>query len=98
MSLCRMSLAIAVLLAAPVAAQPRPRTLALVGGMLLDGYEVPPLHHAAILIEGERIAWVGRAADAKIPKDTTVIDTSGRTMLPGLMDLHAHLMILGHGN
>lgn len=84
--------------AASASAQPAPRRLALVGGMLLDGYEVPPLHHAAILIEGNRIVWVGRAADAKIPKDATVVDTSGRTMLPGLMDIHAHLMILGHGN
>lgn len=88
-----------VLLSATVAvAQPAPRRLALVGGMLLDGYEVPPLHHAAILIEGNRITWVGRAVDAKIPKDAAIIDTRGRTMLPGLMDLHAHLMILGHGN
>src|SRR3970282_554663 len=58
------------------------RKVALVGGMLLDGYEVPPLHHAAILIEGDRIVWVGRAADVKIPSDATVIDTSGRVMLP----------------
>jgi imidazolonepropionase-like amidohydrolase len=75
-----------------------PKTLALVGGMLLDGYEVPPLHHAAVVIEGNRIVQVGRAADVKIPPGATIIDTSGRTMLPGLMDLHAHLMILGHGN
>src|SRR6185503_14986181 len=72
--------------------------LALVGGMLLDGYEVPPVHHAAILIEDNKIVQVGRAADIKIPPDATVIDTSGRTMMPGLMDLHVHLMILGHGN
>jgi imidazolonepropionase-like amidohydrolase len=77
---------------------PTARTLALVGGMLLDGYEVPPLHHAAILVEGNKITWVGRAADAKIPPDATIIDTSGRTMMPGMMDLHAHLMLLGHGN
>ena len=31
------------------------KKLALVGGMLLDGYDVPPLHHAAVLIEGNRI-------------------------------------------
>ena len=78
-------------------AQPA-KKLALVGGMLLDGYEVPPLHHAAVLIEGNKIVQVGRAVDVKIPPDATVIDTSGRTMLPGLMDLHAHLMLLGHGN
>ena len=72
--------------------------LALVGGMLLDGYEVPPTHHAAVLIEGERIVRVGRASEISIPPDYEVIDTRGRTMLPGLIDLHAHLMILGHGD
>lgn len=94
--------AVAAVSASPVAQAPgpaRPGTkLALVGGMLLDGYEVPPLHHAAILIEGNRIVEVGRAADITIPPDATVIDTSGRTMMPGMMDLHAHLMLLGHGN
>ena len=102
-------LAVAAIVAATTsvgAQQPRATTpsnqpakkLALVGGMLLDGYEVPPIHHAAIVIEGNKIVDVGRAADVKIPPDATVIDTSGRTMLPGLMDLHAHLMLLGHGD
>ena len=77
---------------------PGPKKLALVGGMLLDGYDVPPIHHAAVLIEGNRIVQVGRAADITIPPDATVIDTSGRTMMPGMMDLHAHLMLIGHGN
>lgn len=77
---------------------PSPVRLALVGGMLLDGYEAPPIHHAAVLIEGDRIVWVGKAADAKIPPDATVVDTSGRVMLPGLIDLHVHLKNLGHGN
>src|SRR5215211_1564245 len=72
--------------------------LALVGGMLIDGYAVPPLHHAAIVIEDNRIVAVGPAAGIQIPADATVIDTSGRTMLPGLIEAHAHLDILGHGN
>lgn len=72
--------------------------LALVGGMLLDGYEVPPVHHAAILIEGNEIVAVGRAADMEIPADYTIIDTSGRTMLPGLIEAHAHLALIGHGS
>ena len=84
----------ALLLAASAGAQDR---LALVGGMLLDGYDVPPLHHAAVLIEGDRIVAVGRAAELEIPPDTEVVDTSGRVMIPGMMDLHAHLAVLGHG-
>ncbi len=78
-------------------AQPE-RKVALVGGMLLDGYEGPPLHHAAVLIEGNRIVQVGRAGEVTIPPDAEVIDTSGRVMMPGLIDLHVHLQILGHGD
>lgn len=75
----------------------RPDKLALVGGMLLDGYEAPPIHHAAVVIEGDRITAVGPASEVEIPPGTRIINTSGRTMLPGLIDLHVHLMILGHG-
>ena len=82
-------------LAAPAAAQDK---LALVGGMLLDGYEVPPVHHAAVVIEGNRIVAVGPAAEIEIPPDAEVIDTSGRVMMPGMIELHAHLAVLGHGD
>ena len=36
-----------------------PKHLALVGGMLLTGYEVPPIHHAAVVIEGNTIVQAG---------------------------------------
>jgi imidazolonepropionase-like amidohydrolase len=85
----------------PVAQQPAApaaKKLALVGGMLLTGYEVPPVHHAAVVIEGNKIAAVGPASEVKIPADATVVDTSGRVMLPGLIETHGHLVVLGHGN
>ena len=75
-----------------------PRRVALVGGMLLTGYEVPPIHHAAVLIEGDKIVAAGPASEIKIPADATVIDTSGRVMLPGLIETHGHLVVLGHGS
>lgn len=74
------------------------KKLALVGGMLLDGYDIPPLHHATILIEGNRIVKVGRLGEVAVPPDAQVIDTSGRVMMPGLIDAHVHLQILGHGD
>ncbi len=82
---------------APQNAGPK-KHLALVGGMLIDGYEVPPVHHAAILIEDDKIIEAGPASEVKIPADATVIDTSGRVMMPGLIEEHAHLSILGHGD
>ena len=80
-----------------VSAQQRSNKIALVGGMLLDGYEGVPIHHAAVVIEGNRITAVGPASEIDIPNDAEVISTAGLTMLPGIIDLHAHLMILGHG-
>jgi len=74
------------------------KKLALVGGMLLTGYETPPIHHAAVLISGNRIVAAGPASDITVPADATLIDTSGRTMMPGLIEAHAHLVILGHGD
>ncbi|HJZ72731.1 MAG TPA: amidohydrolase family protein [Vicinamibacterales bacterium] len=88
--------AILALTAAPHAQAPKP--VALVGGMLLTGYEVPPIHHATVLIEGTRIAQAGPSSEVKVPADATVIDTTGRTMLPGLIETHGHLIVLGHGS
>ncbi len=78
------------------AAQDHP--IALVGGMLVDGYEAGPLHHAAVIVEDGRITAVGAAKDVAIPEGAVVIDTSGQTMMPGLMDLHMHLDLIGHGD
>lgn len=83
---------------APSAQQAPKGKLALVGGMLITGLDEPPIHHAAVVIEGNRILAAGRASETSVPPDADVIDTSGRAMLPGLIDLHVHLIILGHGD
>ncbi|MGY8777647.1 MAG: amidohydrolase family protein [Longimicrobiales bacterium] len=80
-------------MADPISAQ----HVALVGGMLIDGYEAPPVHNATVLIEGDRIVAVGPSSQIEIPAGAEVIDTRGMTMLPGLIDLHVHTMFLGHG-
>ncbi len=93
-----LALALAVFAAPPAPAQAQERTLALVGGMLLDGHDGPPLHHASVVIENEKIVAVGPMSEVKVPEGATVVDTRGRVMLPGLIDLHVHLIILGHGD
>lgn len=74
------------------------RVVALVGGMLLDGYEAPPIHRAAVLIRGDRIVEAGPAEQVEVPANARVIDTGGQTMLPGLIDAHVHFDLLGHGS
>jgi imidazolonepropionase-like amidohydrolase len=90
-------LACSAVFAAGAAAEPVSR-LALVGGMLLDGSGGAPIHHAAILIEHGRIFARGPASEVIIPAGTPVIDTSGETMMPGMIDVHAHLALVGHGD
>lgn len=46
-----------------------------------------------VVVEGERIAAVGPAAQLKPPAGAEVIDLPGTTLLPGLMDLHSHLFL-----
>ncbi|MEQ9463426.1 MAG: amidohydrolase family protein [Haliea sp.] len=80
--------AIAASLALPVAAE----TLALVGGVLIDGTGGPPVRGATVLIEDERILAVGKRAQVTVPEHATIIDASGKTIMPGLADMHVHLL------
>jgi imidazolonepropionase-like amidohydrolase len=87
-------------LAGPAAAQQaRPEAvLALVGGRLIDGYGGPPLENSIVLVRGNRIEAVGRQGEVQIPVNARVISSEGYTVLPGLMDMHVHLMLVGHGD
>ncbi|MDQ0869902.1 imidazolonepropionase [Arthrobacter sp. V1I9] len=51
------------------------------------------LRDAAVVIEGERISWIGAAADAPAADDA--VDAGGRAMLPGWVDSHTHLLFAG---
>jgi imidazolonepropionase-like amidohydrolase len=92
------SVCITAMLSVATPSAQAPRRMALVGGMLLTGYEVPPIHHAAVLVEGDRIVAAGPASEITIPAGATIVDTSGRVMLPGLIETHGHLVVLGHGS
>jgi len=71
---------------------------ALVGGRLIDGYGGPPLENSVILIDGDRIKTVGHVGEVAIPDGAEVISTEGMSVLPGLWDMHVHLMIVGHSD
>jgi imidazolonepropionase-like amidohydrolase len=75
-----------------------PKKVALVGGLLITGLDEPPIHHAVVLISGNRIVAVGPKSEVAIPADATVIDTSSLTMMPGLIDTHVHMVLVGHGD
>lgn len=51
------------------------------------------IQDAAVVMDGDRIAWAGRAADA--PPADTVYDARGRAAIPGFVDSHSHLVFAG---
>ncbi len=63
----------------------------ITGATLIDGTGAPPLDDAAVLIDGERIAAVGTRQEVTWPANSEVLDASGLTLMPGLIDCHDHL-------
>jgi len=68
----------------------RAQTLAIVGGTLIDGTGSAPVTDSAVLIEKGRIVAAGPRSFVRIPHGATKIDARGKTILPGLWDMHAH--------
>jgi len=76
----------------------RAQVKALVGGTLIDGFGGKPIRNSVVLIEGDRIKAVGTRAEVKIPDGTEIISTEGMSVMPGMWDMHVHLMINGHSD
>jgi imidazolonepropionase-like amidohydrolase len=68
-------------------------TFHLRGGTLLDGTGGDPLASASVVIEGDRISSVA-AGSANGSGKGDVVDVSGLTLLPGLIDAHSHFGIV----
>ncbi len=66
--------------------------LAITNGIIIDGRGGEPLM-GTLVIEGEYIAALGRQDQIAIPRDATVIDAMGGSILPGLIDCHVHFML-----
>ena len=64
-----------------------------IGELMTQDLEHRVLKDAAIVIEGERIAWLGASKDA--PEAEARIDAEGRAVLPGWVDSHSHLVFAG---
>ncbi len=68
---------------------------AIVGGTLIDGTGRPPVRDAVVLVDGGTIDAVGSQPGLAVPEDATVVDATGRTVLPGMVDCHVHVYTTG---
>ncbi|HEX3704639.1 MAG TPA: amidohydrolase family protein [Vicinamibacterales bacterium] len=65
-------------------------TFAITGATVVDATGRPPIADAAILIKDGRIADVGPRASVVVPAGTPSVDAAGKTIVPGLWDMHTH--------
>ncbi|MFJ6076824.1 imidazolonepropionase [Pseudarthrobacter sp. NPDC092419] len=64
-----------------------------VAELMTQDLEHRVLKGAAVVVEGERISWIGSAAGA--PAADEAVDAGGRALLPGWVDSHSHLVFAG---
>jgi imidazolonepropionase-like amidohydrolase len=68
----------------------RSGTYALSGATIIDGTGRPPIPDGVVIIRDGRIAEVGPRASVMIPADMTTVPLTGKTLVPGLWDMHTH--------
>ena len=64
---------------------------AIVGAKLIDGTGGPVVENSVVLVQGDRITAAGPRARVQVPRDATVVDAAGKSLIPGLVDAHYHL-------
>jgi imidazolonepropionase-like amidohydrolase len=83
-----------ILLLAPAYAQMQSalrRPVVFVGATIIDVKGGTPTPDMTIIVIGNRIAAIGKAGKVRLPPNAQVINASGKYLIPGLWDMHAHL-------
>lgn len=66
--------------------------LALVGARIITMHGNEVIENGTIVVEGNRIVAIGSADAVAIPPDAKKIDVTGKTIMPGMVDVHAHFV------
>lgn len=65
--------------------------IAFVNGRLLTLNDEEVIERGTIVVDSNRIVAIGSADAVPVPKDAKVIDVSGKTLMPGLVNMHGHV-------
>ena len=71
------------------AAEDKP--LAIIHARIIDGLGGPPVEDGMVILSGKQIQYAGPASGAHVPAGAQIIDATGKTVMPGLADMHVHL-------
>lgn len=65
-------------------------TIAFVGGKVITMEGEQVIENGVVVVEGNKIKAVGTKGQVKVPRGAKVIDITGKSIIPGLIDAHAH--------
>jgi imidazolonepropionase-like amidohydrolase len=71
--------------------RPATRVVVLDGAQIIDGTGGPPIPSGRIVIQDGRLVAIGSSKITPAPSGAERLDLSGRTIIPGLIDLHFHI-------
>lgn len=74
---------------------PEKDALAITHATVIDMTGTAPFPDQTVVLEKDRIAEVGPASSARIPRGAKIVDGSGMFLIPGLADMHVHLTAMG---
>ena len=91
-TICLLALATPVAASAQQAVTPSPSYL-LRPARVFDGTGQAPQAGVVVLVQNGRITAVGAPATVKAPSDAITVDLPGMTLMPGMIDLHSHVLL-----
>jgi imidazolonepropionase-like amidohydrolase len=68
-----------------------PRATLFEGARLITGDEVPPIEDSAFVVQDGKFTSVGRRGEVQAPEGAARVDLTGKTVMPGIVEAHAHL-------
>jgi imidazolonepropionase-like amidohydrolase len=83
-------IAVLIILVGTLQSKAQNQTLVIEGGTLIDGTGANPVKDAVVVIEGNRFKTVGTKGKVSYPPNAKVINATGKTILPGLIEAHFH--------
>src|SRR4030095_4674017 len=86
------AMAVGVLMMAPATrGQSAGNVTLFEGARLIVGDGTPPIADSAFVVDGDRFVTIGRRNEVPLPRGASRVDLTGKTVMPALVELHAHL-------